>query len=129
MNQTSPSALIIEDEVEAAHIFAIALKSAGFEVTTVSDGHTALAWLAENTPQLIVLDLHLPHLSGDKVLAAIRADARLKSAVVFITSADARMSDELSTQADKILDKPVSFRHLRDLATGYREAMSGTTPE
>ena len=117
-------ALIIEDDADLATIFAEAIKTAGFEAHTVRDGKTALAQLAATTPSIVVLDLHLPNVSGMDILKYIRADARLAKTRVILTTADARMADMLQGQADLVLVKPISFGQLRDLAARLHSNVS-----
>jgi len=118
------SALIIEDDADLATIFAEAIKTAGFEAHTVRDGKTALAQLAATAPSIVVLDLHLPNVSGMDILKYIRADARLAKTRVILTTADARMADMLQGQADLVLVKPISFGQLRDLAARLHSNVS-----
>ena len=109
-------ALIVEDETDLAIIFAKALQDAGFETQIVRAGDTALMWLTSTTPQVVVLDLHLPRVSGEEVLEKIRADERLKDTQVIIATADPRMADILQDKADLVLLKPIGFSQMRDLA-------------
>jgi CheY-like chemotaxis protein len=110
------SALIIEDNRELAIIFSQALQAAGFATGIMLDGDQALARLAITTPDVVVLDLHMPRVSGVEILRRIRADARLAGTRVIVATADMRATDMLQDQADLVLIKPVSFTQLRDLA-------------
>ena len=117
---TNPFALIIEDDPNLATIFAEALQMAEFETEIVHDGKAALAQLAATTPTVVILDLHLPHVSGQKILQQIRADGRLTKTWILLTTADALMAESLQEEADLILLKPISFHQLRDLAKRLR---------
>jgi CheY-like chemotaxis protein len=108
--------LIIEDNSELAIIFSQALQAAGFTTGIIKDGGQALAWLAITKPDVVVLDLHLPHVSGVEILRKIRADERLADIRVIVATADSCVTQALRDQADLVLIKPVSFRQLRDLA-------------
>ena len=110
------SALIIEDDSDLAIIFSQALQAAGFATGIIQDGDQALARLAITTPDVVVLDLHMPRVSGVEILRRIRADARLAGTRVIVATADMRATDMLQDQADLVLIKPVSFNQLRDLA-------------
>ena len=110
------SALIIEDDSDLAFIFAQALEAAGFATGIIQDGDHALARLAVATPDVVVLDLHLSHVSGADILRQIRADERLTQTRVIVATADPRMADMLQDQPDLVLLKPISFSQLRDLA-------------
>lgn len=113
-------ALIIEDDPDLSIIFAEALQAAEFETKIIQDGEIALACLAEDQPVVVVLDLHLPHASGDDILHHIRSEAHLANTRVIITTADPLMADSLQTEADLVLIKPISFSQLRDLAVRLR---------
>ncbi len=113
---TQRLAFIVEDENDLAEIFNEALLAAGYETQAVASGPDALARLAHITPDLIILDLHLPGLDGGQVLSQIRADERLKNSRVMLTTADAQFASTLESDADFVLLKPVSFSQLRDLA-------------
>jgi DNA-binding response OmpR family regulator len=114
---TNPLALVIEDDLNLAAIFAEALQSAEFETEIIQTGRTALARLAITTPAVVLLDLHLPYVSGEEILRQIRANERLVKTQVIITTADARLAEGLQAEADLVLLKPISFNQLRDLAT------------
>jgi DNA-binding response OmpR family regulator len=117
-------ALIVEDETDLAIIFSKALQEAGFETQIVRAGDTALMWLTSTTPQIVVLDLHLPRVSGEEVLEQIRADERLATTKVIIATADPRMAETLQDRADLVLLKPIGFSQLRDLAARLGFEMS-----
>ena len=109
-------ALIVEDETDLAIIFSKALQDAGFETQIVRAGDTALMWLSSTTPQIVVLDLHLPRVSGEEVLEQIRVDERLTETKVIIATADPQLAETLQDKADLVLLKPIGFSQLRDLA-------------
>ena len=111
-----PLALIIEDDQEQAGIFARALEMAEFETEIVPDGKAALDRLAAVVPDLVVLDLQLPYVSGDDILHRIRADERLARTRVMLTTADPLMASSLREESDLVLIKPVSFFQLSELA-------------
>jgi len=117
---TNPFALIIEDDWKLAIICAQALRLAQFETEIVQDGNAALDRLAATTPAVVVLDLHLPHVSGREILRQIRADRRLDQTRVILATADALMAETLRAESDLVLLKPISVRQLRDLATRLR---------
>jgi len=111
-----PLALIVEDEYDIAMIFARALQAAGLKTDIVRAGDTALAWLSINTPDIIVLDLGLPNVSGEDVLKHVRADRRLANVKVIIATAYSILGENIHDNADWILTKPIGFSQLRDLA-------------
>lgn len=115
----SALALIIEDDEDLADIFAEALRGVGFEVEHVADGKAAQQrLLSERVPYLILLDMHLPHVSGADLLTnVLRKEKRFASTIIVITTADARMGEAFTEQADFVMIKPISFVQLRDLTS------------
>jgi len=109
-------ALIIEDEEDLATIFSEALKAGGFQTEVIYDGYLAQQRLAEVCPDVVVLDLNLPHVDGNQLLTQIRDDPRLEKTRVLIATADAGMAEMLDREADLILLKPISFIQLRMMA-------------
>jgi CheY-like chemotaxis protein len=118
----SELALIIEDDEDLANIFAEALRGVGFEVEHVADGRIAKDRLKKGSaPYLVLLDMHLPHISGADLLTnTIRKDERFANTIVIITTADARMGEAYTEQADFVMIKPISFVQLRDLTSRLR---------
>lgn len=117
---TQPVALVIEDDDTLATIFAQALQMAGYTTQVIGDGETALQVLATVTPDLIVLDMHLPGISGKQVLPAIQDSGNLQRARLIIATADSGLAATLQQQADLVLVKPVSFHQLRQFAARLR---------
>lgn len=114
-----PLAYIVEDNEDTVTIFRGALELAGYEVDVAYDGAVAQKDLTEFVPDLIILDLHIPNVSGDIVLQQIRADVRLEDTRVFLATADANMAAQLRDQAELVLLKPIGFSQLKDLAERF----------
>lgn len=121
VNIMSELAFIIEDDVDLSAIFTEALESVGYQVETIMDGLQAQQRLEKEIPRLILLDMHLPHISGEILLAKIKADTRYSNTNVVITTADARMAEAYSEIADFTMVKPISFVQLRDLTSRLRK--------
>jgi len=109
-------ALVIEDDRDEALLFAKAVETTAFEVEIVYSGDTALARLATVTPDLVVLDLHIPRTTGIEVLRHIRGDARLQETHVIVVTGDPQTAESIRDEADLVLIKPVGFDQLRNLA-------------
>lgn len=118
-----PLALIIEDDDKLSVIYTEALHQAMFETLVIHDGAKAMEQLRIMTPAVVVLDLHLPHVSGDKILSQIRQDERFVQTKVIVTTADATQAGALQDLSDLVLIKPISFLQLRDLAKRMRAAI------
>jgi DNA-binding response OmpR family regulator len=111
-----PLALIVEDEFDISIVFSRALQAAGFETEVIRSGDAAIEWLSSSKPDIVILDLNLPRVSGPEVLQHIRADERLAKTPVIIATAYARLAEGIHDQADQVLFRPVSFAQLRDLS-------------
>jgi CheY-like chemotaxis protein len=111
-----PTALIVEDDVDVAYIFGLALQRAGFEVQVTHTGSQALELLESIVPTLVVLDLALPGVSGVIVLENIKNDLRLSKTFVILATAYAHLAQTVKDQSDLVLMKPVSCTQLCDLS-------------
>ncbi len=112
--------LMIEDDPDLDVIFSAALENAGFSVEVAKNGKLAMQRLSETTPDLIVLDMHLPHFSGAQILSHIRATQRLANVPVIVTTADARIGESVVEEADVVLIKPVTYQQLTELAQRFQ---------
>lgn len=108
--------LIIEDANEIAEIFAEILQGHGMITEIVTDGAVALKAMAERSPSLILLDMHLPNVSGLQILTHVRANPRLAKTKVIAVTADALIASSLEAQADLVLIKPVTYSQISDLS-------------
>lgn len=117
----SALAFIIEDDQDLSTIFGDALEAVGYQVELIRDGLRAQQRLSEDVPYLILLDLHLPHISGADLLTEIKADERFNNTSVILTTADARMAEAYEPLADFVMVKPISFVQLRDLSARLKQ--------
>jgi CheY-like chemotaxis protein len=118
--QMSNLAFVIEDNKDISDLFSRALISAGFQVEPIFDGAIAQSRLEEESPSLVVLDMHMPNVNGAILFSQIRAGGHLKETKVIIATADAMMGECHKDQADLLLQKPVTFSQMRDFAMRLR---------
>jgi CheY-like chemotaxis protein len=79
--------LLAEDEADIQLVARLALKRAGFEVTTASTGVEALARVDEHAPEVILLDWMMPGMDGPGVCACLKADPATRDIpVIFVTA-------------------------------------------
>lgn len=123
---SNPLAMIVEDDPTLIDIFAMALQSAGYSVEKYNDGESALRRLRQVAPYMLVLDLHLPHISGEEIVDVIQATPRLSDVIVIITSADTVLTSFLRDRVELVLEKPVSFYQLRELTVRYHPDRAST---
>lgn len=115
-----PFGLVIEDDETLCLVASQALAMAGYNAEVVSDGLLALDRLAATVPAIVILDLHLPQVSGREILRQIRADDRLTRTRVIVATADPGMAQFLRDDADLVLIKPYSFTQLKEFALRLR---------
>jgi len=102
-----PVVLLVEDNADTREMYASFLGAEGFRVLEAEDGLQALCQLAGEKPDLMLLDLGLPRLSGVQVLRAIRQQPRLADLPVVVVSGQLDLlnaADEIA--ADVICPKP-----------------------
>ena len=79
--------LIVDDNEDFSRLLGRLIGRLGYEATSLASGEAALTYLAANVPDLMIPDVMMPKLDGLDVLAAVRADARLKAMPVIMFSA------------------------------------------
>lgn len=108
--------LIVDDERMLVETIEYNLRKAGFETVTAFDGESALAQARAHQPQLVILDLMLPKISGWEVCRALRSDPDYKlSAPILMLTARGEESDKvigLELGADDYMVKPFGMREL-----------------
>jgi two-component system phosphate regulon response regulator PhoB len=104
--------IIVEDERDMADLVAMRLKREHFEVEVAYDGRDGLDRIRCNVPDLVLLDIMLPGMSGTEVLRALRDDPRTSSLPVVMLTARTEDSDivvGLQLGADDYVTKPFSM--------------------
>ena len=110
-----PSVLVVEDEPAQREILAYNLEAEGFRVQQADNGEEALLIVAEETPDLIVLDWMLPNVSGIEVCRRLKSRAETKAVPIIMLSARSEETDlvrGLETGADDYMVKPYSVAEL-----------------
>lgn len=111
----TPSVLVVEDEPAQREILAYNLEAEGFRVQQADNGEEALLIVAEETPDLIVLDWMLPNVSGIEVCRRLKSRAETKAVPIIMLSARSEETDlvrGLETGADDYMVKPYSVAEL-----------------
>jgi two-component system, OmpR family, response regulator TrcR len=113
-----PSALIVDDSIETTYILQRALEENGYAVQIVHDGEQAATMLETLAPDLVMLDLNLPFVSGQQLLAQIKTAPQLQQTFILVISADTDELENLVGQVDAIISKPVLYSQLRHAIAG-----------
>ena len=107
--------LIADDDADIRDLVAFKLEQAGFDVTAVDNGLSALAAAAAEPPDLVVLDVMMPGMSGIDVCRALRADPLTNGLPIILLTARAQEGDVevgFGAGADDYVVKPFSPREL-----------------
>jgi len=107
--------LVVDDEIYIVHILDFSLGIEGYEVMTALDGEAALAKVAQDKPDLIVLDIMMPKLDGYETCKALKSNPETKDIPVILLSAKGRNVDQkvgFEVGADDYITKPFSPRKL-----------------
>ncbi|MBE2270337.1 MAG: response regulator [Anaerolinea sp.] len=111
------SVLIADDNFDLRVLFSAMFRRRGYDVRLVSDGREALAALETLVPDVLVLDVNMPNVSGLEVLRSVRASEVHKKVYVIIVSGNTMVERMPEAQfADLLLIKPVSPIDLVTLA-------------
>lgn len=124
--------LIVDDAEDLVELLEYNLTRAGFVVRTASNGRAALDLIARETPDLVVLDLMMPGMSGTEVLRRLRAEKATASLPVIILTAKGEETDQvvgLALGADDYVTKPYSVQVLMArIDAVLRRAEKGAAP-
>jgi len=110
-----PLALIVEDDRDIVALFRHVLDLAGYRTEIILHGKVAAEYLAKSTPDIVLLDLGLPGMSGGEILAMMRADPRLKNVPVVVITAHAHLVETLPVAPHLVLIKPVNIEQMSNL--------------
>jgi CheY-like chemotaxis protein len=114
MTEQKGLAIVIDDAEDLVAVYSKVLEVIGFETAVMTDGNTAVAELQHLTPELVLLDLHLPGVSGRDILDFIREQPHLSNTTVILITADIIWARDLREKADMVLVKPVGFQGMLD---------------
>ena len=114
------SLLVVDDEPDIRQLLRIFFERQGFTVYLANDGKVGLAMAQERVPDIILLDIQMPFMSGIEVVQELRADQRFANTPIIALTAYARVhiaSDILQAGFDEALYKPLDFSTLQETIT------------
>jgi len=106
---------IVEDDPDIAELLDFNLQSSGYETKSEPNGKKAYDMIMKDPPDLLILDLNLPELSGIQICKFLRENARTKNLPVIMLTAKAQETDKvigLNIGADDYITKPFSVKEL-----------------
>lgn len=106
--------LVVDDVPDNLALVSSILEMDGWDVQTALSGRECLRLLQQHVPDVLVLDVHMPEISGLEVLRRLRADQELPFVPVLLLSASnlESLESNLAGQADGFLRKPISIDEL-----------------
>ena len=119
---TSKRILVVEDNELNMKLLNDVLEAHGYEVLSTGRGEVAVEWAREYRPDLILMDLQLPDLSGLEATQQLKADAKTHDIPVIAVTAFAMAGDEkkaLAHGCDAYVAKPIVLREFLNLIAGY----------
>ncbi len=112
MQSKAKKILIVEDEPKIVEVVEAYLNNSGYETAIAYDGLLAMKRFEEIHPDLVILDLMLPHLSGEEVCQRIRRTSRVPIIMLTAKVEEDDKVDGLNMGADDYITKPFSTREL-----------------
>ena len=119
---------IVEDNELNLRLFRDLLEAHGAVVSTVRDARDALGAMRDFLPQLVIMDIQLPHISGVELIRQMRADPLLESVPVMAVTAYAGKGDESRVRqagADAYVSKPISVSRFVSAVEGLAGPLGG----
>ena len=117
MSDEKKTVIVVEDEPDAAEMFAEMMRVTGFNVIQLFSSTPAISTISAERPDLVILDIMMPDVSGLEVLRYMRREPDLKDIPVILVSAKSMPADiqeGLDAGASNYLTKPVGFLELKE---------------
>src|SRR6266481_4456249 len=106
MSKTGARILVVDDEIEIVRALQRSLAARGYDVFTAGSGEEALESIVQHRPDLMLLDLGLPGISGLEVCKRVRAQSNLPIIVLSVKDAERDKVEALDLGADDYVQKP-----------------------
>ncbi|PNY80161.1 response regulator [Deinococcus koreensis] len=117
--------LVADDEPAIRTMLEVILSADGHEIVAVADGKAALDYLREHTPDVMLLDIKMPHMDGFEICSRVKRIKRLRGIPVLLLTGfdDDQTRDHAKlVGADDIVYKPLSGKNLRGRVNQLVEA-------
>ena len=120
--------LCIEDNVSNMRLVGRIVEAEKHDFLMAADGTAALGLIAQERPDLILLDINIPGISGLDIARRLKADAALATIPIIATTANVLIGDRemcLEAGCDAYLPKPLDVRELQDVLRTYLGRVNG----
>ena len=116
MEAQTAKILIVEDNSAVRELMAVLLRRSGYQVFEAADGLQGLEQIGSLQPDIVIVDLGLPKLGGDELIARIKADPRTVAIPAIVNTAfpahDAAVKRAIAAGAAEVLFKPTELKLL-----------------
>lgn len=112
--------LICDDDEGIADVAGIVLRDAGYDVTAITSSEKIFSIIDELHPDLILLDLWMPHISGEQITLQLKQQDKTKHIPIVIVSASRTTEDiALKVGANDFMHKPFDIEQLEEIVRKY----------
>ncbi|MBZ0280807.1 MAG: response regulator [Anaerolineae bacterium] len=114
--------IVIEDNPDNARMASKLLRHAGHDVSIAEDGEMGLTQVLETIPDLVLVDLGLPDIDGQTIMAMIRQQASLeKTSIIAFTAWPEEQAQEMAKAygCDGVITKPIDTRRFAEQVSAY----------
>jgi two-component system, cell cycle response regulator DivK len=123
--------LIVEDNADVRELMVLYLRRAGYEIAEAATGLAALEQAHVTHPDLIIMDLGLPGMTGDEATVRLKADPTTKDIPVIVNTAfhpgSSNVNRAIAAGAAEILHKPTDFQTLLESVQRYSSVIGEGT--
>lgn len=128
--RTKKNILLVEDDPDISNSVAFRLRKQGYVVRVEKDGKSGLDAALQNVPNLLILDLMLPHISGEEICKAVREheDEQIQKIPIIMLTAKSSEVDAIVGRvigANYYMAKPFSMEDLLEKISGFCEHHEG----
>lgn len=116
--------LVVDDVDDNLELMRRWLSRRGHDVITASNGESGIALTKSQKPDIVFMDIGMPHMSGDEAIRRIRLDPDIAGTPVIALTAHAMANERdeyFAAGADDVATKPVDFAVIRELLTRYAD--------
>lgn len=120
-NEVAKRVLVVEDNELNLKLFCDLLRAHGFAAEPVRDGREAVARALALRPDLVIMDIQMPHVTGYELILEMKADAELSAVPIMAVTAYAGRDDEeriRAAGADAYVSKPISLARFMEQVRG-----------
>lgn len=105
--------VVIEDDFFTRDVLSLTLRRANMEVDVAASGQEALAYFKNSQPDVAIVDLHMPNVSGYDIINTIRNDDSLKQILIIVITANpSAIATPEAQKADAFLQKPIDIKRM-----------------